>query len=173
MALLVSSVCGTAAWQPRPFARKVRGARRAGEGACEWRGPRRGAACGRAQGGASRHPAVVAQSGLGPLRPHARALPGAAPTQESTRLLGLLAAHACPVRASALQPPALPKILAHVKRHLQARGRRHQGAGRGAPRSAVSRRPTAAGAGGGYGRRRPSWHSRRPATARARAPRLA
>jgi hypothetical protein len=40
-------------------------------------------------------------------------------SQESTRLLGLLAGPGCPVHALALQPPVLGKLLAHVKKHMQ------------------------------------------------------
>lgn len=38
--------------------------------------------------------------------------------QECVRALGLLAAASCPVRAAALQPPALPRVLAHLRRAL-------------------------------------------------------
>lgn len=39
--------------------------------------------------------------------------------QETTRVLGLLAAPSCPVRDLALQPPALNKALNHIRKHMQ------------------------------------------------------
>jgi hypothetical protein len=51
-----------------------------------------------------------------PMRCRAAAL-----SQESTRLLGLLASPPCPVRDAVLQPPILPKVLAHIKRLMQVR----------------------------------------------------
>lgn len=106
MTVLVNAVCNAGVWEPRPFARKVRRALRAALVDAH-------AAQGTGTEGQSLPLLLVVVART--LRCPARA------PQESTRVLGLLAAPSCPVHALALQPPVLPKALGHIRKHMQAR----------------------------------------------------
>ena len=53
------------------------------------------------------------------LHHHHITMSGHHPRQECARALGCLAGELCPMRAAAVAPPYLPKILAQLKKYLQ------------------------------------------------------
>lgn len=114
LAVLVNSACNTTSHlDPKPFARKV--------GAAGARAPlRRSGALGTRRESVHARDVHMHSSAAGGGR---ICLTRSFETQESTRLLGLLAAPSCPMREAALQPPVLTKALAHIKKHMQVRGR--------------------------------------------------